>query len=77
MVNVDATGGRDEGNKGKQVSDFKAKNERREWRDAGRTSGDSCSASFSLHSTSLELNSDLQILPDLKKQQCVCSFFPN
>lgn len=29
MVNVEATGGRDEGNKGKQVSDFKAKKERR------------------------------------------------
>lgn len=34
------------GNKGKQVSDFKAEKERRGWRDGGRTL-DSCSASSS------------------------------
>lgn len=71
-------GGSEGGNKGKQVSHFKAerKKEKGDGGMEGRTSGaggDSCSASSSLHSGSPELNFDLHILPDSKRDNSICS----
>lgn len=53
---MEAKGGRDRGNKGEQVSGFKAKRERRGWRTI-----DSCSVSP-------EMTSDLQRLPDPQRE---------
>lgn len=67
-------GGSEGGNKEKQVSDLKSW-KRKEGKEGCREDGwrrrlDSCSASSSLHPTSPELNSDLQIL--LKRRRYVC-----